>query len=639
MVKLKRYFTPTPLRELPLPHFPRRAAIALLAMALSACAATPRSVNGSADPNTVAGDYLQGRFAASQNVFDKAADSFGRAAGAAPSKTVDASAFRYALAAGDLSAATTFATSLVETPTQTVTHAEIESPNFMDADLPQLTLVAADIANNDFAAAATRLEAQMQTSLGESIAHLLKGWAIYVAEGEGPAADAVLDVPDDVFAGFAALHVGLMSDLGGDKLFAERAYGEALAGTARDMAVIAFAGFQEREGDRDAALDLYRKLSEDRGFLRRVGRMGLARLGEPLEGESKAFLKVANSAQLRLVDTPQQGAAIVFLNFAWSAYEQAVARQAAAARAGFDHLTLNLQIPLNLAQLAISIDPELDAGHYLVGAVATYYDRYEVAARANANVTPRSWLYNYAAIDRAEAFVQMGSIDQAIKMIQNYLRQDHLAPDVEATLAELLAEQKRHDEAIEAASRAINIANILSSDETRGENLWRYYFVRGAIRADADAWELAEQDLRGALELAPNEPLVLNYLGYSYVERGENLDEAFDMIERALAERPSSGAITDSLGWAHYQLGNYEKAVEYLERAVSLEPSDDVITDHLGDAYWQLGRKTEARYEWRRVLTFDFVDDEVRARVEAKLAGTEQPAPGTLVARTADPVR
>jgi Flp pilus assembly protein TadD len=142
--------------------------------------------------------------------------------------------------------------------------------------------------------------------------------------------------------------------------------------------------------------------------------------------------------------------------------------------------------------------------------------------------------------------------------------------------------------------------------------------MRGVALQQADRWPEAEADMEKALTLAPNEPEVLNFLGYSWVDRGERLPEAKSMIERAVAAKPEDGAIIDSLGWVYYRLGDYHKAVTQLEHAAELEAADPDINNHLGDAYWQVGRKTEARFQWERVLTLS-PDAKLRAQVEAKL--------------------
>ena len=141
---------------------------------------------------------------------------------------------------------------------------------------------------------------------------------------------------------------------------------------------------------------------------------------------------------------------------------------------------------------------------------------------------------------------------------------------------------------------------------------------RGIIYERLKRWPEAEADFKRVLELVPDDVETLNYLGYTWVDRGENLTEAFDMIRQAVKQQPQSGAIVDSLGWAHYKLGEYAEARENLEKAVALSPSSATIIDHLGDVYWKLGRKREAGFQWKRALEFDPTDEE-RATIEIKL--------------------
>jgi Flp pilus assembly protein TadD len=156
---------------------------------------------------------------------------------------------------------------------------------------------------------------------------------------------------------------------------------------------------------------------------------------------------------------------------------------------------------------------------------------------------------------------------------------------------------------------------LLDGDEA---GQWGVYFARGVTRERTGYWQEAEADFRRALELRPDQPQVLNYLGYTYVELGENLDEALDLIEKAVAAQPNSGYIVDSLGWVYYRLGRYQEAVDQLERATELMPTDPILTDHLGDALWAVDRKREARFQWRRALSFDPEEDEA-GRIRRKL--------------------
>jgi len=157
-------------------------------------------------------------------------------------------------------------------------------------------------------------------------------------------------------------------------------------------------------------------------------------------------------------------------------------------------------------------------------------------------------------------------------------------------------------------------------------NDWRSYYSRGAAREQLDRWPEAEADLRRALEISPDQADVLNYLGYSWVDRGEHLQEGLAMIRRAAEIRPMSGAIIDSLGWAYYRLGDYPQAVDWLEVAVRLEPADATLADHLGDAYWRIGRRIEARFQWQRAMTLEPDDPEViRVKIENGLPDEAAP--------------
>jgi tetratricopeptide (TPR) repeat protein len=181
-------------------------------------------------------------------------------------------------------------------------------------------------------------------------------------------------------------------------------------------------------------------------------------------------------------------------------------------------------------------------------------------------------------------------------------------------LGDFLRRAERFDEAADAYTRAIE---LLEAQGASGE--WPLWFARAVAHERAGQWPEAEADFRRALVDAPDQPLVLNYLGYSLVERRENLDEALDMIERAVEGDPDSGFIVDSLAWALFRLGRYEEALPHMERAVELLPADPILNDHLGDVYWALGRYREARFQWRRALSFGPHDDLDMDRVRRKI--------------------
>lgn len=178
----------------------------------------------------------------------------------------------------------------------------------------------------------------------------------------------------------------------------------------------------------------------------------------------------------------------------------------------------------------------------------------------------------------------------------------------------------------------INLADLLRANEKFAESAvvldgvlkdeanpdWRLLYARGIARERSGNWPGAEADLTAALAAQPDESEILNYLGYSWIDRGVRLDEAMAMVQRAVATNPRSGAMIDSLGWAYYRLGDYPKAVAKLEEAVEIDAGDPEINNHLGDAYWRIGRRIEAVFQWKRVLTLD-PPANIKADAEAKI--------------------
>jgi tetratricopeptide (TPR) repeat protein len=179
-------------------------------------------------------------------------------------------------------------------------------------------------------------------------------------------------------------------------------------------------------------------------------------------------------------------------------------------------------------------------------------------------------------------------------------------------LGDLLRQDENYEESEKAYSRA-----IARLDELQSEH-WTLFYARGITYERTDRWPQAEADFLKALELDPEQPFVLNYLGFSWADMGINLDRAQSMLNRAAQLRPNDGFIIDSLGWVHYRLGEYQEAVVRLERAVQLEPDNPEINDHLGDAYWQLGRQRDARSRWEHTLTLE-PQEQAEVQIQRKL--------------------
>jgi tetratricopeptide (TPR) repeat protein len=238
--------------------------------------------------------------------------------------------------------------------------------------------------------------------------------------------------------------------------------------------------------------------------------------------------------------------------------------------------------------------------------------QHDLAAQTYASFPPEDPAFVTAEIGRAGALRSQGKADAAIEALQTLARSHGDLLGVQFALGDMLRTEDRFDEAKVAYSAAIDL-----SKSSQNEN-WVLYFYRGICHEQTKDWAPAEADFRRALDLNPTQPQVLNYLGYGLVDRGEKLDEALGMIEKAVAASPKEGYIIDSLAWAYFKLGRYGEALEPMEKASLLEPVDPIVTDHLGDVYWMNDRKLEAQFQWRRALSFKPTEVDQK-RIQRKL--------------------
>ena len=269
-------------------------------------------------------------------------------------------------------------------------------------------------------------------------------------------------------------------------------------------------------------------------------------------------------------------------------------------------------IALSYARLATFLDPSLSEAQLLVAQILDRDDQYDLAIAAYDAISPDAPEALRAQIGRAEAMQAAGQADEAVSGLRATIDQFPEAIEARTALGNMLRREERFAEAGVAYDGAVS---LLPSVEPQH---WVLFYQRGISMERSDQWEKAEADFRRALELEPDQADVLNYLGYSWVEKGLNLSEAEKMIEKAVEQRPEDGYIVDSLGWVLYRFGEFERATEQLERAVELRPVDPVINDHFGDALWMVGRRTEARFQWRRALSFEPEEKDAK-RIRRKL--------------------
>ena len=268
-------------------------------------------------------------------------------------------------------------------------------------------------------------------------------------------------------------------------------------------------------------------------------------------------------------------------------------------------------------RLALYLRPDLDEAQLLIGDILAAQDNSDAAIEAYDAVPTTAPLGYAAEVRKAQVLHSQERQEQAFGLLGDLAEADPARTDALVELGNLL----RRDELYERAEKAYTQA--IDRIEAPQQEHWSLFYSRGITYERTKRWPEAEADFLYALELQPEQPFVLNYLGYSWVDQGMNLDRAKDMLDRAVKARPDDGFIVDSLGWVFYRLGDYDQAVVQLERAVELQPGDPVINDHLGDAYWRVGREREAAFQWRRALTLEPEPDLVAAIKDKLEAGLD----------------
>jgi tetratricopeptide (TPR) repeat protein len=262
--------------------------------------------------------------------------------------------------------------------------------------------------------------------------------------------------------------------------------------------------------------------------------------------------------------------------------------------------------------LALDLAPKFVLAQMMVAEIRNDQGRPEEALALYQSVDPQSPYAWMAQLRSALELDALDRTDEAVAKLKTLAaaRPNSAEPLIE--MGDILRGHKRFSEAVTAYDGAA------ARTPNPGPQDWRLFYSRGVAEERSDNWPKAEADLKRALALQPEQPLVLNYLGYSWIDKGENLNDALGMIRRAVDLNPDDGYIVDSLGWAYFRLHDFNNATQYLERAIELLPEDPTINDHLGDAYWRTGRVPEARYQWRRALQFQPEADEVKT-IQAKL--------------------
>ncbi len=550
--------------------FSFRPRLALLAVTLlSACAASNaapgalgRGDPSGDDPSGVYGDYLVGQFAASQGAADVAATKLLAALADDPSNGV---LLRQA-----------FIANLVAGRPEAVRLA-VKLP---DNAAAQLLLADESARHGEWESAKQRYLSLPNHGISAVLQPLLLAWSDM---GAGHV-DAALDIlrpltSNPRIGGIYALHAALIADLAGRDADAERFYDMAQKTFAAPNLRFAqiLASWQARHGEMEEARRTLDTLREGDSVL------------------SMAVPALEAEIATRPVASAVDGIAEAYLALAASLRQQEAD-----------------DFSLIILRLALDLRPQMTAARLMMSNMLEDNGQLDNALQILASVPANAPLAGLIDLRRATIEDQLGHTSTAVALLENLAKQFPDRPEPLAQLGDIYRGKSEFNKAITAYDGALaRVQDVTARD-------WVLFYARGICYDRAHQWPKAQADFEHALQLSPDQPYVLNYLGYSWAEQGTHLAEARKLIEKAVALKPNDGAIIDSLGWVLLRQGDPSGAVHWLERAVEMEPEDPTINGHFGDALWAAGRKLEATYQWRLALALKPEPDEA-VKLEAKL--------------------
>jgi tetratricopeptide (TPR) repeat protein len=527
---------------------------------------------------TLSGNFLAGRSASKLRDNAAASEYFSAALAEDPKNPVLVErVFQSLLAAGQLDKAETMANEVIGFNSQ--------------QRMARIVLGLKDLRAQKYAEARAQFNESSYTPSGELIAHLLNAWA-FAGEGNIDGAMKELDKLDvqENFQVFKLHHAALIADFMGSTVRAEAAYRKSYEMSGARLRIVqSYGNFLERNGKVPEAIKLYEAFlaaGQDNPLINAV-----------LSG-AKAGTKPAP-----FLSSAENGAGEAMFTIASAMNDEQSLDQAQ-----------------QYAQLALSLNLQEPVTRNLLGDILSDMKSYDRAIAVYEQVPQASPLRSYADIQVAIALHRLNKVKEATERLKLVVSREPENAGAWATLGNLYRVDSDWPNAIDAYSAAIK-----QTPDKEGN--WQLYYNRGQALESQKKQDEAEADFRKALTLSADEPSVLNYLGYSLIERGQKLEEAIMMVRKAVDLQPNNGFIVDSLGWAYYTMGDFEQAASYLERAVDLSPGDPIIAEHLGDAYWHVGRKLEASFQYQHAKD-NKPDGEDLIRIEGKIKNgwTEPPA-------------
>ncbi|WP_296737822.1 tetratricopeptide repeat protein [Mesorhizobium sp.] len=526
---------------------------------------------------TFSGAYLAAHIAEADNDLDDAITYYKQALAFAPDdKDLQQSLMLALVAQGRFEESLVYADKLKQTP-------DVER-------FSRLALAVDSFHKKDFAKAQYWLKLSQESDLDRLLSGVMDGWA---KQGAGDASEAMASIDKlkgpDWFGLFKSFHRALIADASGLSDKADEIYAATLADTAAGGSAPetwmrnaqAYASFLARKGDKAKAISV---LDQAEAFA--PGKLEITTLRDRISKGDKIPPFVAK---------PAEGASEILLDLA------------TALNRGGGEPFVRLYL-----QFALALKPDNDAALVQLAGVAEQLKDGETAIALYRRIPDSSPLKELSDLQLGLNLADLDKNDEAIAHLKAFL--DKHPDDMRAYLA-LGGVYSSKEDFRSAANLYDKAVDVLKTPTAAN---WNVFYQRGIAYERLKEWPKAEPNFRKALELQPDQPQVLNYLGYSWVDMNTNLKEGLAMIQKAVDLRPSDGYIVDSLGWAYFRMGRFDDAVREMERAVSLKPEDPVLNDHLGDAYWRVGRKLEATYQWAQARDLK-PDPDVLATLQQKL--------------------
>ncbi len=518
-----------------------------IVLALLSTAAGARQVQPAVIPDSALHPYVLGRYAFADDALGKAAHYFDEASLRDPGRPLlTRRAFDLAVAAGDRQRAVQLAD-------------ELAGNGLADSDVAMIRMTDA-ILRKDWKAVTALRAGIADAGYAAVVQPIVDAWVLF-GRGDHAAALAKLDP-----AGYTGFTRSYVAEQRAHMLAADGRWTEAAAAYA-DLRASTGGGISFlRQGEADA-----RAMAGDR-----AGALQLLAPDDATVAPARKRLEAGKRIGA-LAPDPRRGVGWMMARLA-------------------SDLSRDKPVPLALlfARTGTFLAPDIAATWLICGDVLARSQQREAALQAYAEVPAGDGLAAAAQERRASVLEALGRSAEAGAVLKAATQAPGATADTWTRLGDWHRRADRFGDAAAAYGKALAVAGPDAG--------WGLYFLRGSMRERAGDWPGAETDLREALKRSPDEPIVLNYLGYSLLDRAGRRDEAVALIERAASLRPGDGGVVDSLGWSQFRRGQFAEAVTTLERAAELEPGDATVTEHLGDAYWRVGRRIDARFRWRAAL-------------------------------------